>query len=268
MPRAPEPWDRDALPALPSFLNFRDAGGIDAGNGQRVRRRVLLRSEVPSGLTAGDRSALEALDIALAIDLRTDRERGQRRAEHHAVARVLTIPLHEDPRWDVGLGHLARFLTAREGERVFRAHVGAYYRHLVSDRAAPIGAALRAIADTEGAPCWLHCRAGRDRTGVLVAILHALLGVPDAHVLAHFAESDRAFGARLARLTVVLRALTLLQVPRGRIRTVLTTQPDVLAEILDELRARHGSIEGYLRERCGLEAATVATLRASLLELA
>jgi len=256
----------DALPALPSFLNFRDAGGLDAGHGQRVRRHVLLRSEVPSGLTARDRSALETLDITLAIDLRTERERGQRPAEHHGVARVLTIPLHEDPRWDVGLGHLARFLTARDGERVFRTHVGSYYRHLVTERGARIGGALRAIADTGGEPCWLHCRAGRDRTGVVVAILHALLGVSDAVLLAHFAQSDTAFGTRLARLTVALRALTLLRVPRERIRTVLTTQPDVLAEILEELRTRHGSIEGYVRESCGLDAGTVATLRASLLE--
>lgn len=268
MPRRRELPDDDALPSLPSFLNFRDAGGLDAGHGLRVRRGRLFRSEVPSGLTPRDRTGLAQVGIALAIDLRTARERSQSRAEHPAVARVLSIPLHEDPRWDVGLGHLARFLTAREDEHLFREHVGAYYRHLVRDRGPQIGAALQAIASAGGETSWLHCSAGRDRTGVVIALLHALLGVPDAALLAHFAESDAAYGARLARLTVALRALTLGRVPRGRIRTVLTTQPDILEEILDELRAQHGSIEGYLHEGCALGDGEIASLRAALLERA
>ncbi|MBX7196271.1 MAG: tyrosine-protein phosphatase [Sandaracinaceae bacterium] len=238
--------------SLERLPNFRDAGDLPTAEGRRLRAGRLFRSELPSLLSARDRAVLAGLSIALVCDLRTARERRRRPATVLATARRAWVPLHEDPRYDVGVGDLARFLVAREGEARFRAVVARYYRHLVLERASQLGAVLLALPQREGASSWVHCTAGRDRTGLVVALVQRTLGVPEPRVLASYRETDERYAVRLERLARVLRAATLRTVSDARMHTVLRTQPEILGTVLGELVARHGSIEGYVRQACGV----------------
>lgn len=253
----------DAL-RLRSLPNFRDIGGVPTRDGHRLTTGRVFRSERPHRIAPGDRARLETLGVGLVIDLRTAADRTKNPAAATGRAQVRSIPLHEDPSFDIGLGHLARFLASAEGEARFRAFVARYYRHLAHERAPQIGVAITAVAGARE-PVWIHCTAGRDRTGMLVAILEGALGVPEDIVLAGFRETDLRYAARLERLRRVLRAITLLRVPDARIRAVLRCQSETLAEVLTELSSRHGSIEGYVRHACGVDDATFAALRSSLI---
>ncbi|MBN8612949.1 MAG: tyrosine-protein phosphatase [Deltaproteobacteria bacterium] len=253
----------DAL-HLRSLPNFRDIGGVPTRDGQRLTKGRVFRSERPHRIASADRVHLETLGVGLVIDLRTAADRTRNPAASIGRAHVRSIPLHEDPAFDIGLGHLARFLASEEGEARFRAFVAHYYRHLAHERAPQIGVAISAIARASE-PVWIHCTAGRDRTGMLVAIAQSALGVPEDVVLAGFRETDLRYAVRLDRLRRVLRAITLLRVPDARIRAVLRCQSETLAEVLTELSSRHGSIEGYVREACGVDDATFAALRSSLI---
>ncbi len=211
-----------------------------------------------------DRERLETLGIGQVIDLRTAAERARRPSEVIRGAGVRSIPLHEDPAFDVGLGHLARFLSSARGEDEFRAFAATYYRHLAHERASHIGEVISVIARSERA-AWVHCTAGRDRTGLLVAVVQGALGVSEDLVLEGFRETDARYASRLERLVYALRALTLLRVPEARIRSVLRCQSETLAEVMRELAQRHGSIEGYVRDACCVEETTFDRLRASLI---
>ena len=248
--------------ALP---NFRDAGDLPAAAGSRVRAGRLFRSEVPTGLDAADLARLQALGLGLVCDLRTDRERARRPVRALPVARRVHHPMHEDPRYDVGLRDLARFLVRSDGELQFHALVERYYRHLLFERAHATGALIESVAAHVDRPVWIHCTAGRDRTGVVIALLQRTLGVPEPLVLEGFRETDARYGRRLERVTRVLRALTLRRVSEARIHVVLRTQPELLTTLLGELTQRHGTIEGYLRQRCGVSEASVARIRDALL---
>jgi protein-tyrosine phosphatase len=248
--------------ALP---NFRDAGDVPASGGARVRAGRLFRSEVPTRLDANDHARVAALGIGLVCDLRTERERARRPVHGLVVAHRVHHPLHEDPRYDVGLRDLARFLVRSDGELQFHALVERYYRHLLFDRARAIGALFTSIAEHAERPVWIHCTAGRDRTGVAIALLQRTLGVPEPRVLEGFRETDARYGQRLERVTRVLRALTLRRVSEARIHVVLRTQPELLASLLAELESRHDTIEGYLRQRCGVSEASIGRIRDALL---
>lgn len=247
-----------------SLPNFRDIGGVLTREGHALASGRVFRSERPHRISSDDRARLEALGVGLVIDLRTANDRAKNPAESIGHASVRSIPLHEDPSFDIGLGHLARFLASAEGEARFRAFVARYYRHLAHERGPQIGVAITAIARASE-PVWIHCTAGRDRTGMLVAIVQSALGVPEDVVLAGFRETDLRYSVRLERLRRVLRAITLLRVPDARIRAVLRCQSETLAEVLTELSSRHGSIEGYVREACGVDDTTFAALRSSLI---
>lgn len=249
------------LRALP---NFRDAGDVPTSSGARLRALRLFRSEVPTRLDAADLASLEALRIGLVCDLRTDRERVRRPVRGLPVERRAHHPLHVDPRYDVGLRDLARFLVLSDGEDRFHALVERYYRHLLFERARAIGALVESIAERVDTPVWIHCTAGRDRTGLTIALLQRTLGVAEPIVLEGFRETDARYGRRLERATRVLRALTLRRVSEQRLRVVLRTQPDLVASLFGELEARHGSIEGYLRQSCGVREASIGRLRDAL----
>lgn len=248
---------------LRSLPNFRDVGGLACAGSSSLRRGRVFRSELPRAVSRADLARIHELGIGLVLDLRTDRERTRRRAIDLAGTERRTISLHEDPAFDVGLGHLARFLSSAEGEARFRAFVSRYYRHLVHDRATRIGDVMTSIARADR-PVWIHCTAGRDRTGMVVGLLQSALGVDETEVVNGFRETDIRYAVRLERLARVLRAMTLLRVPEARIRAVLRSQSETFVSILRELRETHGSIEGYVREACRVDDAGFAALRASL----
>ena len=107
-----------------------------------------------------------------------------------------------------------------------------------------------------------HCTAGKDRTGVLSAVVLSLLGVDEPTVVADYALS----GAAMLRL----RAKLIAQVPRGpgdleNIDEVFSADPAQMELLLDHLRQQYGSVAAYV-EGLGAGAGLVERLRAALLE--
>jgi protein tyrosine/serine phosphatase len=107
-----------------------------------------------------------------------------------------------------------------------------------------------------------HCSAGKDRTGVLAAVLLSLLGVADVVI----AEDYGLSAAAMEKLDEWQRA----QPEAGdamvlQPKTFLACPPQAMLTFLAQLRERFGSVEGYVRE-VGVPASTVGRLRATLLE--
>ena len=111
-------------------------------------------------------------------------------------------------------------------------------------------------------PAVFHCTAGKDRTGVLSAIVLSLLGVDEPTVVADYALSGEAM--------LRLRAKLILKYPEGRdsienLDEVFSAEPAQMQQLLDHLRERYGTVDAYV-DRLGTAPAVVAGLRAGLLE--
>jgi protein-tyrosine phosphatase len=113
------------------------------------------------------------------------------------------------------------------------------------------------IANAEGGVVF-HCFAGKDRTGLVAALLLAINGVPPEHIGADFAETDRQLAAQYLRWIAEAAPQT-----RDEMRDELRCPPDRILGVLDHLQSRWGGVESYM-EASGMEASAIDRLRIKL----
>jgi protein-tyrosine phosphatase len=240
----------DRIITLEGAVNFRDLGGYRTTDGQRTRWRVLFRADGLSELTETDLDAVRQLGIRTVVDLRSsyEVEQGRFNLDAHPVA-FFHFPfidaLPDVEEWDRRPGLL-----------------GSQYKEMLDDAGPQIIGALEVLAAPEARPAVFHCTAGKDRTGLLSAIVLSLLGVDEETVVADYALSGDAMER--------LRAKLILKYPDGRdviadIDEVFSADPANMVGLFEHLRARYGSIAGYATH-IGVSDDVLARLRAGLLE--
>lgn len=240
----------ERLIALEGAVNFRDLGGYAADEEQRTRWRRLFRADGLGELTEADLAVLRALGIRTVIDLRsgTELERGRFDVDAHPVA------FHHFP-------FIKELPDAEEFDRQ-PGLLGSQYQEILRDAGDQIVAALEVLATPDALPAVFHCTAGKDRTGVLSALVLTLLGVDEATVVADYALSGDAM--------LRLRAKLIVKYPEGRetienIDEVFSAEPAQMELLLGHLRDEYGSAEAYLA-LLGARPDLVEALRTALLE--
>ena len=251
--------------------NLRDLGGLRGADGRAIRPGRLYRAELLTAVAPNESNAVwdearreeyEALGLALVVDLRSDPERlGSPSAWALGPGvQVVEIPI------DDGAPGSATDLVAPilRGERsaFTRDDFVRYYATMLEGRGADLVRGVRAVADAGGRPALIHCSAGKDRTGVLVAMLLHLLGVDRAAIVADYARTGEVRPNRVGRYRRVFEERG---IDPEAVRLMFETPADVFAAALDGLVARHGSVRGYL-EAHGLTDEDVERLRSALLE--
>ena len=240
----------ERLISLQGAVNFRDLGGYATTDGQRTRWRVLFRADGLGELTEPDLDVVRTLGIRTVIDLRSgyEVEQGRFDVDAHPVA-FFHFPfidaLPNADEWNLRPGLL-----------------GSQYKEMLDEAGAQMVAALEVLAGDAARPAVFHCTAGKDRTGLLSAILLLLLGVDEPTVVADYALSGEA----MARLRQKLIA----KYPDGKeiisgIDEVFSAEPANMVSLLEYLHQRYGSVEDYAIH-IGVSAVLLAALRDALLE--
>jgi HAD superfamily hydrolase (TIGR01509 family) len=220
-------------------LNTRDLGGFQTRYGGVTRGGTMIRTDSPDKLDAVGREALIGVGAGLVLDLRSDWEM-TRTHPLEGAAQYRRIPWI-DP--------------VRETERVPEDEplMADIYRGSLDRNQGQIGAALRAIAEAPAtAPVVVHCKSGKDRTGLLVALLLDLIGVPRDQIVADYVVSEVRLGV-LDRVSELPAKELLLS----------RTLPETIQASLDHVDARYGGVRSYL-ELCGLTAGEIHRLAARL----
>ena len=129
-----------------------------------------------------------------------------------------------------------------------------------------VGRYLSRLAEGHG-PSLVNCMAGKDRTGIAVAMLHLAVGVHRDDVVEDYLLTNTAGDpeARIAAGAETIRAVTG-QLDDAVLRVLMGVQPEYLETALAAIEERHGSIDAYLEEALGIDAATRDRLRAELVE--
>jgi protein-tyrosine phosphatase len=227
-------------------LNFRDVGGLPTQDGAEVRAGLIFRSEGPASFEPVHRSELAELGIRLVCDLRAETERLRVPNDWADTSRILNLDINADLR-----ANPSELLTTLAGDQ----SVEALKRANVSNYAA-MPAALRpwlrelfeAIVDGD-TPVLIHCTAGKDRTGVLVALLLLALRVPRDIVMADYLRSDvyaqnlRLRGGLHEQIEGVFGFLP----DDAFIDALIGVDAAFLEAALDALQREWGSIDEYLR---------------------
>jgi protein-tyrosine phosphatase len=251
-PSSPAPALADRSVPFRLVFNVRDLGGLPTVEGRTLRRGRVFRADGVQRLDGDDLDAALALGLRTVIDLRTDGEiaRGRFPADRYPVEwhhlPVLRRIWSDDD------------LVASQGAASFLRD---RYLDMLDDGGAAIARAVELVA--EGMPALFHCAAGKDRTGVVAAVLLGLLDVPADHIVADYHQSAAAMGAFVDWLTVefpdALDSMTS-QPPE-----YLEAPPEAMYGFLAEVDARYGSMEG-LADHLGVRSGAVDQLRAALLD--
>jgi protein tyrosine/serine phosphatase len=258
---------------LDGAVNARDLGGLPTMDGREVRRHRLIRSDNLQDLSGRDIELLvDEIGVRSVADLRTDVE----------VAYEGPGPLAE--RADVDIVHLSLFPESgantdaaaddddgpvvlpwqdrevrTDGAR--RQGASAVYLGYLDERADSVLATLRLIADSPGATI-VHCAAGKDRTGTVVAIALSEVGVTREAIIADYARSAERIEAIFDRLRA---SRTYADDIGTEAAADHAPKSATMQRLLDAIDTEHGGASAWLRSH-GWTEADAAALRHKLLD--
>jgi protein-tyrosine phosphatase len=238
---------------LKGTFNVRDVGGYRTTDGRQVKWKTLLRGDALHSLDDESRMHLASYGLQSSIDLREDDEREAAPDRFDGEVRSISVPLFS-------LG--ASTVMGETLDHTSLTTLEDVYRLLVRTRGSAIATAIRQLADPANVPAIVHCSAGKDRTGVVIALVLAVIGVPDEVIAADFAATGLFLNeefrqALLARSESLRRDSTVVE-------RMLSCEPALILGILEEIRSEYGDIDVYLVQH-GLELAELRSLRTVLL---
>ena len=219
--------------------NLRDVAGVSTADGRRVRPGILLRSALPN---ADD---VVPDDLAwpptVVIDLRSPFELRHGHPLAHLEARLVNLPM----------------LQALRPDNQSAETLVALYRVLLEDAAHFLVDLVHEVADADG-PVLVHCAAGKDRTGIGVAFVLRLMGVPHDEVIADYVLSDEF------REAVDVRLRRNVGQPTVPVSFYLVA-PEALEGVLDVWDEHPGGVEGWFVDAGG-DVTALERLRERMLE--
>lgn len=239
--------ETEALP-YPGVHNIRCLGGYETERGAQTRADAIWRGCALNGIALEDREDLLGRGLSTVIDLR--------RADEIAAA---PNPLADDPRviyvniplFD-GLAPLDRM--AEDAGAGF--NMGIRYIRAFDECQANIAQVMRTIAGAGPGGVYFHCTAGKDRTGIIAALLLSNAGVAREVVEAEYALTARLGASLMDQLRVAIRE-------RGaspeRTEQILASAPETMRAVLTYLDDTYGGPVAYL-DRIGIDAGVRAQL--------
>jgi protein-tyrosine phosphatase len=248
--------------------NFRDLGGYATIDGRRLKWRRLFRSGVMTYLTAEDQAYLDGLSVRMICDLRTAAER-LREPTHWGEGRINRLL------WDYDRRRVSlRGLIEGSGFSAPQARNAMLklYRMIPQGFAEQYAAVFANLA-ASALPLVFNCSAGKDRTGVLAALILTSLGVPRDQVLADYTLTDTAIDLERelfehpdGSIGLGDEYTFLMTVSSSERRPLFISSPDYLQSAFDQIDADHGSIDNYLHTTLRVTPAAQSKIRETLLE--
>ncbi|WP_129291744.1 tyrosine-protein phosphatase [Streptomyces sp. N1] len=201
-----------AVPAgIEGVRNFRDAGGFGG-----LQPGVLYRSGALHTMSEKGACELSGLGVRAVVDLRSRPEITDRPDTLHGAAiRYLHVPVFIEQRWPQEQMELYPSMAEHSGRAVL-----AVIRHLSAEGKSPV---------------LVHCASGKDRTGVVVALVQTLFGASEAEVVGDFVRSNAELRLPVTQPTG----------PQGH--NTLPVAAGHLRRALLWIRSHHGSVPAYLQ---------------------
>ncbi|MFP6638970.1 MAG: tyrosine-protein phosphatase [Myxococcota bacterium] len=238
---------------LEGCFNFRDLGGYAAADGHCLRTGLVFRSDGLQWLTPTDLEKLATeIELGHVIDLRSDEEVDEvGRGPIEDQTTVHHIPLFTGMSSDSGA----------RAEFEMPADMGELYFLMLSFAQQPIAEVVRLLAEAKE-PAVFHCAAGKDRTGVISALLLSLVGVPKETIVIDYAFSRQnidLINQRLSEADTYQNFMS--DLPEG----AYDADPACMERFLARVEEQHGSILGWAGQ-AGLEAEVLEKLKDKLLD--
>jgi protein-tyrosine phosphatase len=228
----------------PECRNARDVGGLPTVSGRPIRTRALIRTDRLDLLNVDGLAAVDDYGVSRIVDLRSVEEITDAPGPFAADARYRHEP----------------FIDPDGGPFEAPTLVEAYQLSVVRN-ARRIAACVAAVAEAPAGGVLVHCAAGKDRTGMLVAMLLHAVGVPLSEVAADYGRSTEGLRSRYeAELAAEPDATK-----RERLRDRQSSHPDTILATMAYLEDAYGATLDYLTA-IGVTPQQIGALRARLVD--
>lgn len=257
----------DRVLNLEGVHNFRDYGGYAVSGGGRLRRGLLWRSGQHHRATDADLSVISSLNLASVFDLRSSHERAtepcQRPEGFAANIHVADDPVQRQA------PHVAVAKSAREHTPESTRHGMVRNYSRICFRPELLGMIRKMIAELAAGsgPSLVNCMAGKDRTGIAVAMVQMAAGVHREDVIEDYVLTNSA-GDVEARIAAGLETIKVISgdLDEAIMRVLMGVEPEYLEAAFAAVEERHGSLDSYLADALGADAGLRERLRNALVE--
>lgn len=235
---------------VPGTYNFRDVGGLPAKTGT-VRDGVLFRSDGLHRLGEAGRAVLRDLGVGIVIDLRDENEAAVMPDDLEGLdVEVLRLPVFEGSGASQGAGGIS---------------LEALYDRIVTQHASIVVSAVREISSAGDRSVVVHCTAGKDRTGIVVALALLAAGVDRNAVVEDYARTEANLaGEWLEDMVTLIGRYGVPDTPE--LRVLMGGSPrEAIEGVLDTVERAHGSTREYLLAS-GLQLHELAALEHLLID--
>jgi protein-tyrosine phosphatase len=259
--------DHESAGPLTGTRNGRDLGGIRvAGGKSRIAANRLLRSEclpLSAGSQESDTSGTRALGLRTIIDLRTDVEVGTTPSAWPTLTGAVRCRIPIDEGATGSKTYLLGGILEGRIRRYDDEDLGRLYVETVERRASSIGEVVTALAEPNGLPGLIHCTHGKDRTGIVVAVLLSALGACVEDIIADYVRTGVNMPDLITPVTGVIRDAG---VDPDDVGAMFEAPERAIRMLLDHLDETYGGARFYLVERAGVTPASLRRLEELLTE--
>jgi len=234
--------DRYAEMNIRSVLNFRDIGGIPTRDSGKIRQGIVFRSANPDNISREDISRLRELNIRTIVDLMAPQEiKKRRRTIDHTDTLSLPLDFQKTTR-----ERLKPYLYKKGSEKVLSDISNQLYLDILDASAPAFRQVIELLVSGEGSPILINCFAGKDRTGIMVALILLALGTDRKYIVDDFLKSNDALLPYFRKKLLIRKIITFGYFPSDRMLFVITVKQRNIDSIIDRVNNHYGGIEGYL----------------------
>ncbi|MGN1442640.1 MAG: tyrosine-protein phosphatase [Acutalibacteraceae bacterium] len=249
------------------IFNARDLGGLRTKNGCVISSGLLIRSANLSDATEADRQLLrEKYRLAKIIDLRTDLERNEKPDVSVADADYLPIPVFDIS--TVGISHEMR----NNYEQILAVipKMGQLYGKMVSEPSCRenLGKAARCVMEhdfSKGSVLW-HCTEGKDRCGLLSAVLLLALGAERSTITEDYLLTNRVNAPKAEKYSQMLLQAGKTETEAEIVSDIFLAKEEYLNAAFSAIDAQYGNTDAFLRDGLNISQKLIEKFRRSVLK--
>lgn len=236
---------------LTGFSNLRDGGGLPTATG-RMRTQRLLRSDQPTSLDSQDVDYLLDLPLHAVVDLRSEME----------------VMMSPSPFKAHGFNVVRHGIDAGSATSMLEGKmtIDLMYSEMLDNSGKAFAAAVQSVAQgVELGAALVHCTAGKDRTGITIAMIQQMLGAFEEYIVQSYALTQQNLsGAWKAEKVALVSELVGEKMAKKIEPLMVDSPPEAIQKVLDHLQEEYGGAENYLLGH-GMDRSAAEILRDQLL---
>jgi protein-tyrosine phosphatase len=246
---------------IKSVLNFRDVGGIVSDGENRIKTGIVFRSASIDRISGSDIKKLQQLNIKTIVDLRAEHERKKNFKTLKNVER-LSLPLDfaQSTR-----EKLIPHIKSRSSEKIISDISNELYLEIFDASGPIVKNVMEVLLSSEGSAMVIHCQAGKDRTGIICAIIQMSLKADRTSIIKEFLKSNESIIPYFKKILLFRKIISFGFFPAGAVLFAITVRQRNIESVLDRIENDYGGIEKYL-DSIGFNSGKLDKLRLKLLE--